>query len=271
MLAKNIQKYFPHLKTRLIQAGMKETTPIRYIQNSLVSALIVDVAFVIIAFLFLLRMEIQPLTSIIIGIPLYLFLFFFFLNRLKVKINKRIKEIDQDIVFAGRFLLIELSAGVPLFSAMVNVARSYKRIGKHFEEIIKRVEVGIPIEEALSQVIDITPSANFRKMMWQVMNSLRTGSDVAKALDSIIDQIQREQLIQIRIYNKKLNPLVMFYLMIAVIVPSLGITIIALLSTLLGINLSLGSLLGIAIAIAFMQFLFYSIIKSSRPGILQND
>ena len=102
--------------------------------------------------------------------------------------------------------------------------------------------------------------------MWQIMNSLRTGADSSVALESIIEQISREQLIEFKTYERKLNPMIMFYLMIAIILPSLGVTMLSLLSTFLGIKLSFGGLVGIAIFLAFIQFMFLSIIRSSRPG-----
>ena len=102
--------------------------------------------------------------------------------------------------------------------------------------------------------------------MWQIMNSLRTGADVSVALESMVEQITKEQLIEMKTYEKKLNPMVMFYLMMAVILPSLGITMLSLLSTFLGINLGVGALIGIALFLVFIQFMFLNMIKSSRPG-----
>ena len=58
------------------------------------------------------------------------------------------------------------------------------------------------MDTAINEVIEITPSANFRKMMWQISNSLRTGADVSIALESIIEQISKEQLIEFKTYER---------------------------------------------------------------------
>ena len=258
-------KYFPNLETNLIIAGVA-IQPSKYIEKSIITSIINSVFGLIIAF-FLIRAKEG---SLLVLFPLFfMFLFIFiYLNffKLKIIIRKKKKAIDNEVVYAGRYVLVELSAGVPLFDALVNVSQAYPKIGGHIQEIIKKVEVGKPLDTAINEIIEVTPSANFRKMMWQIMNSLRTGADVSVALESIIEQISQEQIIEFKAYERKLNPLVMFYLMMAVIFPSLGITMMSLLSTFLGFQLGLGSLVGIAIFLTFIQFMFLNSIRNSRPG-----
>ena len=104
-------------------------------------------------------------------------------------------------------------------------------------------------------------------MLWQISNSLRTGSDVSVALKSILDQIAREQLLEVKAYGRKLNPMVMFYLMIAVIAPSLGVAMLSLLSSFIGLSLDFNGLLGISVGVAILQLMFVATIKNSRPGV----
>ena len=59
----------------------------------------------------------------------------------------------------------------------------------------------------------------------------------------------------------------MFYMMFAVIIPSLGMTMLMIMSTFIGIKLSLFVLLMIVGFLAFMQYMFLAIIKSSRPAV----
>lgn len=259
-----IASKFPRLKLHLEQSGIKKT-PEQYIKNTIILTLITTFGLFISLFFVLLKLE-KSLIILFFLIPLPVILFYFFMNTPKLKAKRRVTDIDSEVIYAGRYLLVELSAGVPLFDALVNVSQAYDKIGSHIQDIIKRVEVGKPLDTAINEVIEITPSSNFRKMMWQIMNSMRTGADVSVALESIVEQISKEQLIEFKTYERKLNPLVMFYLMLAVILPSLGITMLSLLSTFLGIKLGLGSLIGIAIFLAFVQFIFFNTIKNSRPG-----
>ena len=267
MLSDKIAKSFPHLKLHLAQAEIK-TTPEKFVKQNLKLSFYLSFALVFIGFLFLYKIQPKLIVLLILLFPVVYFMsFIYFMNTPAAKAKKAVREIDKEIVFAGRFLLVELSAGVPLFNAMDNVSRSYPLIGKYFKEIIDRAEVGKPIDEAITEVMELTPSDNFRKLLWQIMNSLRTGADVSVALNSILEQIAREQLIKMKEYGKKLNPMVMFYLMIAVIVPSLGVTMLSLLSSFIGLSIGFETLIGIAIGTSLVQIIFLVSIKQSRPGV----
>lgn len=263
---KEISIAIPNLNVNLKQAGIK-LSPEKFIKKIIITDVIVSINVNIALLLVFLRLKIG-IGWLILLFPLTLLVMFFFLvNSPKAGVKKRINNIDKEIVYATRFLLVELSAGIPLFDAIRTVAAHFKSIGPSFQEIVDRVEVGKPIDQSIAEVIEITPSTNFRKVLWQITNSLRTGADVSQALSSITEQISKEQLIRIKDYGRKLNPLVMFFLMIAVIAPSLGITMLALLSTFLGFSLTLGSLIGIGVLIGLIQFMFLSVINNSRPGI----
>ena len=260
-----IVKRFPGLKNDLVQAGMKIKVE-DFVKKTIMSTILVTFTLFICVFLIFLKLKID-LTLLILFIHLIFVIFILLMRIPKVKIKGKINDVDREIVYAGRFLLIELTAGVPLYNAMVNVSKNFKYIGKSFKEIIDRVEVGIPMDQALAEVMEITPSDNFRKLSWQIMSAMQTGGDVSVAVAQIVDQISKEQMINLKQYNKRLNPLVMFYLMIAVIIPSLGIAMLSLLSTFLGFTLSFGSLIGIAVFIGVIQFFFLTMVRVSRPGI----
>jgi len=104
-------------------------------------------------------------------------------------------------------------------------------------------------------------------MLWQLLNSLKTGSSISAALTSVFDQIVREQQIAVKEYGRKLNPLAMFYMMVAVIVPSLGTIMFVVLTTFIGVELDLAMFFIIIAALWFVQFMFLAIIKSSRPAV----
>ena len=262
----SIARQFPYLKLNLKQAGMN-IPPEDYIKKALINTSIISSTLIIATLLIILKSGLS-LLLLFIFVPVYFILIFLFIvNVPRLKANKKVREIDKEIIYAGRFLLIELSAGVPLFNALKNVADSYKKIGKYFQEIIDRVEVGMPIDQALNEIIDLTPSPDFRKLLSQISNSLRTGADVSVALEVMVDQISKEHLVKIKEYGRKMNPFVMFYLLIAVVGQTLGVTMIALLSSFTGLSLGLGNLIGIAIINGILQIMFLSVVLSQRPGV----
>ncbi len=244
-----------------------DVKPEVFVQRAFLSACYLAAGIIIFLFFTLVTFSI----SIFILLPVFLILvailFMYMLKVPSARSLKKAKEIDKEIVFAGRFLQIELESGVPLFNALSTAAKSYKHIGKHLQEIVDKTELGTPIELALNQTIEITPSEKFRKVLWQIVNSLKTGADISRSLEATIDQISKEQLIEIKAYGHTLNPIAMFYMIAAIIVPSLGMAMLVILSTFIGFKLSLPILIVISLLIALIQLTFIAFIKMSRPAV----
>ena len=266
VIFERIARSLPNLKVKLKKAGMGDA-PEEFVKKTVLTAFYMTTGTIV--FLFLILAKYNVLKGILFILPpiMFIFLFFYMLKLPDVRIGKKEREISKEIVFAGRYLIIELESGVPLYNALVNVSKSYEIIGKYFREIINKVDLGTPIEDALNEAVELIPSNDFRRLLWQILNSLRTGADVAQSLNAVIDQIVREQAIEVNKYGRKLNPLAMFYMIIAVILPSLGITMLIILSSFVEFELDLTILLVIASVLGFVQFMFLSIVKFSRPSI----
>jgi len=261
-----IAKSFPGLGLKLRQSGIN-LTPVEFVRKAFFGSFYMTTFVVFFLGALFLRLQIL-LRFLYFVFPFIFFgLFLYFMKLPEIKIIQREKEIDKEIVFAGRFLVIELESGVPLYNALINVSKSYRAIGKAINEIIENVDLGATMEEGIEESIELTPSENFRKLLWQIMNSLKTGADVSTSLNAVVEHVTREQIISVKEYGRKLNPLAMFYMMIAVIVPSLGIMMLIVLSSFLSFEIGLVTLLLLAVGIGFIQFMFISMIKSSRPSV----
>jgi len=261
-----IARHLPNLKHGLKKAGMNYK-PEEFVKRTFISAFYMATGIIVSTALILAKFDMLR-SIMVIFIPLIFFVLFSYLLKLPdVKISKKEKGISREIVFAGRHLIIELESGVPLYNALVNVSKNYEVIGIYFKEITNKVNLGTSMEDALTEAVEYIPSNDFRRLLWQILNSLRTGSDVANSLGSVLEQITREQTIEINKYSKKLNPFAMFYMIIAVILPSLGITMLVVLSSFIEFQLSLTIFMIIAFLLAFVQFMFLSIIKFSRPAV----
>ncbi len=251
---------------KLKEAGM-EIKPEDFIKKTLMSAFYMTTGLVVALFFLLAKFNLLKGVLLLV-VPLIFIVMFFYMIRLPdMRISKKEKEISKEIVFAGRFLIIELESGVPLYNAMLNVSKNFDVAGKYFKEITDKVDLGTSMEDALNEAVEYIPSDDFRRILWQMINSIRTGSDVAKSLYSVIEQITKEQIIQVNKYGKKLNPLAMFYLIIAVILPSLGITMLIIMSSFIKFELSLTILIALAGFLGFVQFMFIALVKFSRPAI----
>jgi flagellar protein FlaJ len=190
----------------------------------------------------------------------------------KVLINRRVRDLERNLLFALRNILIQIRSGVPIFNAMVSIAMgNYGQISKEFKSVVEKVESGASVIDTLEEVAVRNPSIYFRRAIWQLVNALKSGSDVAENLSNVISSLSREQIVEIRRYQSTLNPIAMMYMMIAVIAPSLGITVLIILSSFPGME-AIGNEFTFWILLAgvtFMQFIFMSIIKTKRPNLMQ--
>ena len=256
----------PNLKDNLKKAGMNYK-PEDFIKRTFLSAFYMTTGLVISVALILAKFNVLK-GVMIVFVPIIFFALFAYMLKLpEVRITKKGKEITRELVFAGRHLIIELESGVPLYNAFMNISKNYEVIGRYFGEIVDKVNFGTSMEDALTEAIEFIPSDDFRRILWQILNSIRTGSDIGKSLALVLEQIAKEQTIEVSKYGRKLNPLAMFYMIIAVILPSLGMTMMIVLSSFIELHLSLTILILIALFLGFVQFMFLSMIKFSRPAI----
>jgi flagellar protein FlaJ len=205
-------------------------------------------------------------------IPLFfvylLMAFQYFMLYPDVKITKRKKDIDYELVFAGRHLLIALKSGMPLFDSLVGVSKGYGAVSEEFNRIVEKVTLGVSMTQAIREVIQNCPSNDYNRIMLQIANSISSGSDVADSLEVVLNQVFREQVIALKAYGQKLNPLVMFYMIFGIIFPSLGLAFAVILFSLLGagrFGITASLLLLVFVSIAIIQFLFLAMVESSRP------
>lgn len=189
----------------------------------------------------------------------------------KVYANRRQRTIEKNLIPALEDMLIQLNAGIPLFSILVNISSSdYGDLSEEFKQAVRKISAGIPESEVLEELGDQNPSLYFRRTLWQISNGMKAGSDLSVVIKESITSLNEEQLLQIQNYGNKLNPLIMFYMLISVIVPALSVTFLTILSSMISLPQNTAILMFIAlfIFVLIVQVMFLGIIKSSRPSLL---
>jgi len=257
---------FPSLKKEIRIAHM-ETTPQEFIYKSLKFSLPFSLGLTVLLFFILDKAGLNLWLLIPIFIIIFFLVFYFAFLKLKGKIIKRQKEIDREVLFAGQYLLIKLYSGKPLLNALIDTSKSYGVASKYIKEIVNDIGTGSSLEKALENAMIYSPSERFRKILFHVNNALRLGIDVTKPLKSVLVEIRKEQEIEIKRYGKKLNTVVIFYMLAAVVIPSIGMIMFIVISSFINFSVSLNHFL---IAIAFIiliQLMFISLFKSVRPTV----
>jgi len=186
---------------------------------------------------------------------------------IKSRIRHREREINKEVLFVGRYLLVKLYSGRPLLNALVETANSRGVAAKYIKEIVDDINTGSTIEDALNSAMVYSPSEKLRKVLFHVNNALQLGIDVTKPLESVLEEITKEQELEINRYGKKLNTLVIFYMLAAVIIPSLGVAIFIVISSFINFPIGFGGMVVFIFFIVVLQFIFITLFKSIRPMV----
>jgi len=190
-----------------------------------------------------------------------------FLNFPTRKIQQGGKNVDRNILFAARDIIISLRSGMPLFNAIVAVSTGYGDTSKQFAAVVEKVQLGVSLEEAIDQTTSESKSTSFRRLMLQASVSIKAGVDVVGALQNVVEQITAERTIELRRYGQRLNAIAMFYMLFGVILPTMGIAVLTILTTFIALMTITPTLLYAAlVVIFFLQVIFLVFIRSSRPA-----
>jgi len=257
---------FPGIKEKLLKAHMTDK-PDNFVKKCFKGGMTLSVACTVLTFFGLDILGGNKLHIIWLFPVLSVTMFLFMLHSPDVRIRKRQREIEKEVLFAGRFILVKIESGQPFFNALEDASKAKGIAGKYFGEIVNEIKLGTPIEKALDNAVEYSPSEKFRRILWQVSNSLKTGTDVGNTLRAILKQIMDEQIIEIKDYGKKLNSLAMFYMLIGIVVPALGMTMFIIIASFLDIQITFLYMLFAAGMLAFLQFMFISIFKAIRPMV----
>ena len=269
-ISKAMARGLPNLQVDLMRAEV-EISPYEYIGMCMASSVIMFI-FLFIFLFFMTKVGLSIAIGFFVSFFITLIFFFQKLSYPKIYANKRIKSIERNLLPALQNVLIQLNAGVPLFNIFVSIAQGgYGGISLEFEKAVREMNAGRSQIFVLNDLASRNPSAYFRRAIWQISNGIKTGADLASVIQDTISSLSEFQVIQIEKYGGQLKPLAMFYLLVAVIMPSLGTTFIILLASFIAIS-SFGIKLifwGMFAIVLMFQLMFMGIIKARRPNLLE--
>jgi flagellar protein FlaJ len=185
----------------------------------------------------------------------------------KLSVTKKTNQIETFLPYGLHHLLIEVRSGVPLYNSLVSIAQSnYGMLSHEFKRAVNEINTGKSEIAALEMLARDNPSLYFRRVLWQMVNALKSGADIGQTMKQIVDNLSEEQRIAIKKYGAQLNPLALMYMIFCVIFPTLGITFLLVISSFIGIGFDLEyMLIGILVFLVMFQFMLIGLIKSRRP------
>ena len=265
-ISNRVASFFPALKTELRIAHLPYT-PIQYVTKSLRMAVLGSILFTFLFFFVLQKAKLSFFLLVPVFAILFILIFEYSLIAIKAKIRKREREINKEVIFVGRYLLIKIYSGRPLLNALIETAGGRGIASKYIKEIVDDIDTGNTIENALKNAMIYSPSDKLMKILFHINNALQLGIDVTKPLESVLEAITREEELEIKKYGKKLNTLVIFYMLAAVILPSLGVAMFIVISGFVNFPIDLKGLLLFIFFIVVLQFVFITLFKSARPMV----
>ena len=273
-LGSKFEKSIPSLKSHLEQANM-DISPEDYIALSIASSILSFIFFTLIStiILFIVNVSMPIFLALMISVPLALFIFFQQILYPKLRAVRKIKDIEKNLLPALQDMLVQLHSGVPLFRILVNIShQNYGEVSKEFDTAVKKISAGVQEIYVLDEIASKNPSLYFRRAIWQLINGMKTGADTGIVVKEIIAALSEEQLIQVQRYGGQLNPLAMFYMLVTIILPSLGMTFLIIISSFISLSKLATYLVfwGLYAFVLFFQIMFLGIIKTKRPTLLED-
>ncbi|AJF60474.1 MAG: type II secretion system F family protein [Candidatus Diapherotrites archaeon] len=187
----------------------------------------------------------------------------------KIKVKRKVRDLDRNLIFALRTILIEIKSGVSLFDSIGLIAQGeFGSVSKEFRNALEKINSGTLEEAALEEIATYNPSLFFRRTIWQLVNGLKAGAEVSVVMKSLVETLSKEQRNQIRKYGSSLRLLSLMYMMLGIIVPALGLTFLIILGSFPQISIEEWMFWGLLVFVAIGQFMYLGILKTNRPSLL---
>jgi len=202
------------------------------------------------------------------GGGMFLVFFILLLRYPKILAGKKAEAVEQNLVYALKDLLLQITSGVSLYSAMINISLAdYGQVSKEFHKLAREVKGGKSMIDAMESLALTTKSSYFKKVCWQLVNTIKAGASVQNALRTIIDELLLVQKTKIRDYAQELNLWALLYMLFAVAIPTIGATMLVILSSFAGLAINQGTFIFFVVMSLCIQVVLIGFIKTRRPHV----
>jgi Flp pilus assembly protein TadB len=267
-IIRGIVKKNPQIKLKIKKANSKQT-PFQYLYQTITMTIMSSIAFFIIAFMITKNNPLHLLIGILFVFMMIPFLYRFWFSYIDVQIRKTARELDGDLLFVSEYFLVSLESGLPLGNAIQNLSRLKRPGGRFFKKVYTEFNTGKDLEQALEESANFCASDSMKVLLKKLKDSLNIGIDLRTVLDNFVDDASEKKIIDIRAFSKKLNPTIMMYLLLGVVLPSLGVTFFILAAAILEMTPELLKVILIFIFLLMFgfQYVSYSIFKFSKATL----
>lgn len=268
-LSSMVVKHLPWLKKDLKKLDL-DATPPHYLFICFLNAVIWS--FLLFSFLFfmlILQDDGLKLTTLLLPTTMaFVCCIGLFVYYPHILVGKIAERVDRNLAFALKDLLLQAGSGVSLFNGMFNVSKAgYDVISDEFGRVVRDINGGMNETDALERMGFRTDSKFIKKTLWRLVNVMRSGASLVGALRGVVDALVSFQQRQIRDFTQELNLWALIYMIFAVIAPTMGTTMMIVLSAFGGAGVSEGLFLGIIFVSFFIQVVIVGFVRNRRPKV----
>lgn len=273
-IGKSVSKIIYSLPYDLKNADIN-IDPQRYSIASLISASVYFFLFsivgIIFGFVLTRQMEGETIVlAIIFGSIAFILSLIFHLYFPKIRAKQIAKAVEQDLLFALRTILIQVSSGISLFESMRVISRSnYGQVSEEFSEVIRDINSGMNEGQALEKLAFKTKSEILKKIIWQIITTMRSGGSVVISLRISVNELVDKQMDTIKSYAAELNMWTSIYLIVAAALPSLGVTFLVIASSIGSSGVGPDAVILIVILAISIQIALILLLRSRVPKVIK--
>jgi archaeal flagellar protein FlaJ len=268
-LSLKISKILPGLKYDLEEAEIKISEQ-NYITLALVNSVFYFILFFSLFYVLFLTQgkSIQLVTFQSLGYSILIFLLFLYtiIKYPSILAGKKAERIDKHLIFALKDLLLQITSGVTLHNGLVNVSKAgYGQASLEFKKVVQEVNAGMPMDRALEKMAVESRSDFLKRTTWQLINSIKAGSSLKGTLRNLIDDLNDDQKDKIKRYSAELNLWGLLYMLFAVAVPTIGATMLIILSSFAGYGITKEIFIFFIVICFIIQIVLIGFVKTRRP------
>jgi flagellar protein FlaJ len=268
-IGSRLEKLFPGLEDDLRMTDLDSDSE-EYMAMSFVNALffaMLITGMILVIFLAKKRaLDISLVASTAIGIGVFIAFIILYSKYPGILASKKADMIEKDLVFALKDLSLQITAGVSLYDSFMNISHScYGDTSNEFKRVVQDINRGIPMPEAIELMALRTKSEYLKRTSWQIDNTLKSGSNIRKTLKRIIADLSAEQRNRIRNYARELNLWSLIYMLFAVAIPSIGSTMLVILSSFAGFGITKNMFIMFVVMCIIVQYVLIGFVKARRP------
>ncbi|MEM4385068.1 MAG: type II secretion system F family protein [Candidatus Anstonellales archaeon] len=256
-------------KLQILDYGMNSKA---YINRALFLSFVYSVmtTIVLMAIIFLSGVAMgEMLIPLFVLIALLTFLLWYLVNIKEVDVRMELyrKAVDYEIGFLLKHMVVLLRAGIPPYNIFLLTSRGYGKSSEIMERIARKIAAGVPVSKALREEAEDVPSNYMKFVLLQIASAIDSGADLAKILEELEKQITNEKVNEYRRFGYRLNPLMLMYMLVAIIIPTLMLPIMIIILSFTGraSDLNVVHLVLLLMVVGMVQYLFYKYISFSKP------